>query len=121
MNTEFVKITKEYLESIRYTKLDMKSVFSIIDCVHTDLIHSFDIEYCKLLKDIVINSDNDECFDKLVNLFLEFKDKKDFFCILMECRIKYFDRFFVHLSKLKKIGDCGDKWEEFIIDYLSQI
>lgn len=120
MNTESNKITIEYLESIRFNKLDTKSVLSIIDCIHTDLIDSFNIEPCKLLKDIVINSDSEECFDKFVELFLDFKDKKDFFDIIMECRYKYFERFFVHLSNIKRTCDCGDKWDKFILDHLSQ-
>lgn len=120
MKTESNKISLEYLESIRSTKLDTKFVIHLIDGVHTELLNSFDIEYCKLLKDIVVSSDSEECFDKFVNLFLGFTEKKEFFDILMECRTKYFYRFFVHLSKLKKVGECGDTWDKFIIEYFSK-
>ncbi|WUR03641.1 uncharacterized protein VNE69_05230 [Vairimorpha necatrix] len=52
------------------------------------------------LKNFIIIVKDYECFDKFVELYLNFKENKEFLKILLECKEVYFERFFKYLQDL---------------------
>lgn len=115
----------DFEKKISLLKINNTSKLSVLDYIkktHSNFLNKFDFECCKKLQNMILEIEDDDCFDEFVKLYLHFKDEKDFSLLIFECKSKYFINFYKYLDKLKNIKIFKDNlflWEQFMIDYFN--
>lgn len=95
-----LEIKKDVMNSlIEFKKLknnDDNLIILVLQKIHNILYDSYDIEYIKILLDIIIT---ERTIDELFKIFFDFEDRKDFIEIIMGFKNEVI--LFKYLRKLK--------------------
>jgi len=87
----------------------------VLQKIHNVLHGSYDVEYIRILIDII---DDEEVFDEIIRIFMNFKDKKDFVDIIINIRSTNEMILFKYLRELKENPLFNDFVEEMDSRYL---